>query len=232
MRLRDLAAARPRYGYRRLTVLLRREGRAVNAKRVYRLYKEEGLTVRVKRRRKLAAQARVPLPAPAAPGERWAMDFMSDALMDGSRFRVLTVVDVFTRECVALEPATSLPADAVTALLDRALRRRKTPAAITIDNGTEFTSRHFDGWAYERGIALDFIRPGRPMENGYIESFNGKVRDECLNMHWFADLDEARRLLDAWRRHYNTERPHSSLGDRPPEAYAASLLGCSPAATL
>ncbi len=171
MRLRDLAAVRPRYGYRRLTVLLRREGRRVNAKRVYRLYREEGLMVRVKRRRKIAAQVRVPLPAPSAPGERWAMDFMSDALMNGRRFRVLTVVDVFTRECIALEPAPSLPAEAVTAVLDRALRRSRTPAPITIDNGTEFTSRHFDAWAYERGIRLDFIRPGRPMENGYIESF-------------------------------------------------------------
>lgn len=225
MRLKELAYARPRYGYERLTILLQREGWEVNHKRIYRIYREEGLTVRTKRRRKRAAQTRLaPLPA-THPAQRWSVDFMSDALADGRRFRVLTAVDQFTRECVVLEAGQSIPSQAVTEALDQAIRQYGKPETITIDHGTEFTSNRFDQWAYQRGIQLDFISPGRPVENGFIESFNGKLRDECLNLHWFASLAEAKRLIEAWRREYNNTRPHSSLGNRAPAEYVAELLG-------
>jgi putative transposase len=179
MRLRDLALARPRYGYRRLTVLLRREGWHVNHKRIYRLYREEGLTVRVKRRKKLASWVRLKPPAATKINERWSMDFLSDALMDGRKIRILTVIDSFTRECLAVKVAQSLPARSVTDVLDEVIAGRGEPRTIQLDNGTEFTSNHFDAWAYLRGITLDFIQPGKPVENAYIESFNGRLRDEC-----------------------------------------------------
>lgn len=231
MRMKELALARPRYGYRRLHVLLRREGWRVNHKKVLRLYREEGLTLRIpRRRRKLASWVRVPLPAPDKPDERWTLDFVTDALADGRRFRILTVLDIFSRECLALDAATSLPSSLVTLVLDRLIARRRMPKVITLDNGTEFTCRHFDAWAYRRGIRLDFIRPGRPMENAFIESFNGRLRDECLNTCWWVAIDEARRELENWRRDYNETRPHSSLADGVPAAYVAQLLGCSPAA--
>jgi putative transposase len=221
MRLRDLALARPRFGYRRLTVLLRREGWRVNHKRVYRLYIAEGLQVRHKRRKKLASQRRVSLCVPQAPNERWTMDFMSDALADGRRFRVLTVLDSHTRECLAIEVGTHLRAPDVTTVLDDVIERRGAPELITCDNGTEFTSNHMDAWAYSRGVRLDFIRPGKPVENAFIESFNGRLRDECLNSHWFRSLREARRDIELWRLDYNQVRPHSRLGDLPPEVFAA-----------
>ena len=225
MRLKELAYARPRYGYRRLTVLLQREGWEVNHKRIYRIYREEELLVRTKRRKRRAAQRRLqPLPATRV-GEHWSIDFVSDQLADGRRFRVLTAIDQVSRECVCLEVAQKLPAEAVTAALDRAIWSYGQPNVITSDNGTEFTSNHFDRWAYKRGIGLDFITPGRPVENAFIESFNGKFRDECLNMHWFESLDQARRLIERWRIEYNETRPHSSLGNRAPAAYVAELLG-------
>ncbi len=225
MRLKELAYSRPRYGYRRLTVLLHREGWPVNHKRVYRIYGEEGLLVRTKRRKKRAAQRRLkPLPA-TEPGEHWSSDFVSDQLADGRRFRVLTAIDQVSRECVCLEVAQRLPADAVTKALDQAMETYGQPMIITSDNGTEFTSNVFDQWAYRRGIQLDFVAPGRPMDNGFIESFNGKLRDECLNMHWFESLSEARAIIEQWRVEYNEMRPHSSLGNRAPAAYVAELLG-------
>jgi len=225
MRIKELAYSRPRYGYRRLTVLLQREGWEVNHKRIYRIYGEEELLVRTKRRKKRAAQRRLkPLPATQV-GEHWSIDFVSDQLADGRRFRVLTAIDQVSRECVCLEVAQKLPADAVTAALDQAIWAYGQPKVITSDNGTEFTSNHFDQWAYKRGIQLDFIAPGRPVENAYIESFNGKLRDECLNMHWFESLAEAKRLIERWRIDYNETRPHSSLGNRAPAAYVAELLG-------
>jgi len=175
-------------------VLLQREGWPVNHKRVYRIYGEEGL-LRTKRRKKRAAQRRLkPLPA-TGPGEHWSIDFVSDQLADGRRFRVLTAIDQVSRECVCLEVAQRLPADAVTKALDQAMEIYGQPMVITSDNGTEFTSNVFDQWAYKRGIELDFVAPGRPMDNGFIESFNGKLRDECLNMHWFESLTEAQRVL-------------------------------------
>ena len=231
MRMKELAVARPRYGYRRLHVLLRREGWMVNPKRVLRLYREEGLTLRIPRKkRKYASWVRVPLPRPLGPNEQWALDFVTDALADGRRFRVLTVLDVFSRQCLALDAATHFPAARVTLVLDRIIEQRSQPSVMTLDNGPEFAGRHFDAWAYHRGIRLDFIRPGRPVENAFIESFNGRLRDECLNAHWWQDLDEARRDLEDWRRDYNERRPHSSLADLVPSAYVASLLGVSPTA--
>ena len=223
LRLRELAMDRPRYGYRRLTTLLKREGWHVNHKRVHRLYCEEELQVRVKRRKKLAAKPRIKPPAASRINERWSMDFMSDYQADGRRIRLLTVIDIFTRECLALKVARSIPARAVTAALESVIAKRGRPSVIQVDNGTEFTSNHFDAWAYMLDIKIDFIRPGRPVENCYIESFNGSVRDELLNMNWFEDLDDARHRAQAWRRDYNDVRPHSSLGDEPPSAFASQL---------
>jgi putative transposase len=229
LRLRELAMARPRYGYRRLHVLLGREGWKVGHERVYRIYREENLRVRTKRRRKLAAYTRAQPALPQAPRERWAIDFVSDALADGRRFRVLTVLDLFSRECVGLFAAVSFDAEAAALALDQAIGRGKKPEILTLDNGTEFTARAFDAWAHHRGIRLDFIRPGRPIENGFIESFNGRLRDECLNQHWFLSLGEAREQLAAWCREYNEARPHSSLGNLTPTEYLRTLLGRDPA---
>jgi putative transposase len=228
MRLRELAADRPRYGYRRVTILLRREGWLVNAKRVYRLYREEGLTVRVKRRKKLASHARVRPVAASRVNDRRTMDFVADSLSDGRRIRVLTVIDSFTRECLALKIARSLPASSVTEALEHVIEKRGQPRTIQVDNGTEFTSKHFDAWAYCRGIEVDFIRPGKPIDNAHIESFNGRLRDECLNARWFESVHDARQALQPWRRDYNQVRPHSSLGDLPPAAFAAQIQGLEP----
>jgi putative transposase len=228
MRLRELALARPRYGYRRLTILLRREGWHVNSKREYRLYREEGLTVRVKRRKKLASHARVRPPAAARVNDRWSMDFVSDSLSDGRKSRGLTVIDSFTRECLALKVARSLPSRSVTEVLDDVIARRGGPRTIQVDNGSEFTANHFDAWAYFHGIHVDFIRPGKPVDNAHIESFNGRLRDECLNSNWFESVDDARAALQDWRRDYNEVRPHSSLGDVPPAVFAAQIQGIAP----
>jgi len=181
--------------------------------------------VRTKRRRKRASEARVPLAEASRAGQRWSMDFVSDCLVGDRRIRVFAAIDQYTRECVSLEVGSTMPASAVTEALERAIKRRRTrPEAITCDNGTEFTSNLFDAWAHREGIKLDFIRPGRPVENGLAESFNARFRDECLNTSWFTSLDHARRVIDAWRRDYNETRPHSSLGDLAPAEYAARLL--------
>jgi putative transposase len=218
MRLRELAASRVRFGYRRLTVLLRREGWAVNAKR-YRLYTEDGLTVRIKVRRKIARRQRAPLLRPRRPNERWAMDFVSERLADGRWFRVLTVVDQFTRECVLLLADGSLTGQKVADALSQVIAERGAPAAITVDNGTEFASKAMDVWSYQYRVQLDFIRPGRPVENGYIESFNGRLRDECLNVHVFFSLVDVREKLELWRQDYNQVRPHSALDDYAPQQF-------------
>ncbi len=193
-RLKDLAATYVRYGYRRLTVFLRREGWKVNAKRIYRLYSEEGLTVRTKLRKKTTHRQRVPAPAATRPNQCWRMDFMSDRLADGRPVRILTMVDQYTRECVALAADRSFSGMKVVEALNRASQEYGgKPESITCDNGSEFAGRVLQGWAMEHGVKLIFIRPGRPMENGFIESFNGRLRDECLNVEWFTSLEDARR---------------------------------------
>jgi putative transposase len=212
LRLRDLAAARVRYGYRRLHVLLRREGWLVNHKRIYRLYREEGLGIRVKRRKKLASVPRV-LPLPATrPHERWSLDFLSDSLVDGRRFRVLTIVDNVSRVSPAIAVGVSLTGERVVGLLERLQRTTGTPERIAIDNGPEFISKALDAWAYCNGVQLEFSRPGKPTDNAFAESFNGHFRAECLDCHWFVSLEEARHMIEAWRLDYNTERPHRALG--------------------
>ena len=215
-RLLQLAAERKRFGYQRLHVLLRREGFPVNVKRIYRLYKEEGLSVRKRIRKRLKGCPRKELQAPTRPGEQWAMDFTSDALADGRALRTLNVVDTFTRECLAIEVDTSLPGLRVGRVLDRIIHERGRPEVIVTDNGPEFTSRVFDQWCYQRRIRHHFIQPGKPMQNGTCESFNGRFRDECLNEHWFRSLPEARRIAEAWRNDYNHRRPHGPLGDITP----------------
>jgi putative transposase len=225
MRLRDLAGSRVRYGYRRLTVLLRREGWAVNAKRIYRLYREEGLQVRTAKRAKRAARTRVPLPEPVRANQRWSMDFVSDRFADGKWFRILTVVDQFTRECLCTYADRSQTGEKVVEQMKRLVKLRGVPESITTDNGSEFAGQAMDAWAHQAGVKLDFIRPGRPVQNGYIESFNGRLRDECLNGEIFFGLKDAREKLESWRRDYNQKRPHTALADRTPEEFARVLGG-------
>jgi putative transposase len=222
LRARILALARkgPRYGYRRIHVLLRREGFAGNRKRTYRIYREERLSVRRRRRKRVAAAPREALPVPEQPNVRWSMDFVADTLGDGRTFRVLNVVDDFSREALATEVGRSIPGSRVARVLDRVAGARGLPSTIVVDNGPEFTSRVLDQWAYERGVELHFIQPGKPVQNAFVESFNGKFRDECLNQSWFVSLADACRSIGAWRLDYNRVRPHSSLGDLTPEAYA------------
>jgi putative transposase len=215
-RLRALAAERPRWGYRRLHVLLKRELGSINRKRVQRLYRLEGLAIRRRARKRVARTPRGANASTWQPGEAWAMDFMQDVLADGRRFRTLNVLDTVTRECLAIEVDTSLPGQRVVRLLDQLTLWHGAPKRITLDNGPEFTGQALDVWSYQHGITLDFIDPGRPMQNGYRESFNGKFRDECLNIHWFRSLADARRLITDWRQSYNTERPHSALCGRTP----------------
>ena len=231
--LRELALARPRFGYRRLWVMLRRQGRDVNRKRVYRVYREEGLTVR-RRKRKRVAAIRVPLVLPTRPDELWTMDFTQDALTSGRKFRTLNLMDGYTREALAIEVDTSLPGARVVRVLQRLQELGRAPERIQVDNGSEFVSRVVDQWAYAQGVALHFIRPGKPTDNGYIESFNGKFRDECLNQFWFVNLLEAQERIEAWRQDYNQERPHSSLGYQTPLEFAAQAAarGASPPTPL
>jgi putative transposase len=227
-RLREVAATHVRYGYRRLTVLLRREGWKVNAKRVYRLYDEENLKVRSVERKKIARRQRIPQSQARGPNQCWSADFVSDKLADGRSIRILTVIDQFTRECVWLEADRSMNGLKVVTALTRAIDERgAAPDSITLDNGSEFAGRAMECWAIQTGVQLCFIRPGRPVENGFIESFNGRLRDECLNVEWFPTLADAREKLAQWRDHYNLRRPHSALDDRAPAVFA-SLHGVSP----
>jgi putative transposase len=220
-RLREIAATYVRYGYRRLTVLLRREGWKINAKRVYRLYDEENLKVRSVERKKVARRQRVSQAQASGPNQCWSADFVTDKLADGRSIRILTVIDQFTRECVWLEADRSMSGPKVVAALTQAIAERGVaPNSLTLDNGSEFAGRAMESWALATGVQLCFIRPGRPVENSYIESFNGRLRDECLNVEWFRSLDEAREKLACWRDHYNHHRPHSALDDRAPAAFA------------
>ena len=199
MRLRELAASRVRFGYRRLTVMLRREGWRVNPKRIYRLYTEDGLTVRTKVRKKLARRSRVATPRATRPNQKWSMDFMSAKLIDGRWFRVLTVIDQFTRECLTLLADRALNGHRVALALSQVVAERGVPESITADNGSEFSGKAMDAWSYQYGVHLEFIRPGKPVDNGYIESFNGRLRDECLNVETFFDLSDVREKLERWR---------------------------------
>ena len=220
-RLKELAAQRRRFGYRRLWVLLRREGHVVNKKRVYRLYRQERLMVRRRGGRKRAVGTRAPMPVPSGPNRRWSLDFVHDQMTDGRRFRFLAVVDDGTRECLALVADTSIAGKRVARQLDRILARRGRPGAIVSDNGTELTSNAILTWADRHKLAWHYIAPGKPAQNAFIESFNGRLRDELLNETLFRSLPQARVVLEAWRRDYNAERPHSSLGWQTPLAFAA-----------
>jgi putative transposase len=230
VRLRDLAASRVHYGYRRLHVLLRREGWKVGPKLVYRLYIEEGLQMRSKRpRRHKSCQVRRQRATIARLNESWSMDFMADQLFDGRRFRLLTLVDNFSRESLAIRVGQRLTGDDVVQTLEEVVRRRgHKPATIRVDNGPEFISKSLDLWAYWNEVQLDFSRPGKPTDNAFIESFNGKLRAECLNQHWFLSLDDAQEVVEAWREDYNRNRPHSALGDRSPTEFAIFSAGASP----
>jgi putative transposase len=220
VRLRELAAQRPRYGSPRLCVLLRREGRRVNHKRVERLYREEKLSLRLKARRKRVSALRVPLPRPEQVNVRWSMDFVMDTLTGGRRFRCLTLVDDFSRECPSIYVDTSISGFQVTRVLDHLKETRGLPAALCTDNGPEFSGAALDQWAHAQGVQLHFIEPGKPVQNAYIESFNGRFRDECLNQMLFSDILDARRKIESWRLDYNQNRPHSSLGNMTPEEFA------------
>jgi putative transposase len=219
-RLRALALERRRFGYRRLLILLRREGLTLNHKRLFRLYCEEQLTVRKRGGRKRALGTRAPMTIPQGPNQRWSLDFASDVLSDGRRFRVLVVVDDFSRECLALVADSSLSGRRVTRELDRIDERCGLPLMIVSDNGTELTSHAILGWQAERGLAWHYIAPGKPMQNGLVESLIGRLRDECLNEHLFRSLPAARHTLELWRIDYNTQRPHTSLNGLTPFAFA------------
>jgi putative transposase len=231
-RLRALAGERRRFGYRRLYVLLRREGFLVNRKRIYRLYTQDGLTVRRRKRRRRMPRGASRLPAPTRVNERWSLDFVLDVLDDGRRFRLLTVVDDFTRSCLAIDVDTSIGGRRVAQVLQRLIETRGTPARLVTDNGPEFISRALDAWAYAHGIDLHFIEPGKPNQNAYIESFNGRLRDECLNEHWFFSLGQARETIETWRLDYNAVRPHSALGNVPPEEFEQLTLNRAAAPIL
>ena len=230
-RMRRLAADCPRAGYRMMLDRIRLEGTVVNHKRVYRLYRQEGLQLPKRRRKHLRSVKREPLTPALLLNARWSMDFMSDAFADGRRFRVFNVIDDFSRECLAIEVGTSLPGVVVTRVLDRIAAIRGYPKVIVTDNGPEFRGREMDAWAFHRKVRLHFIDPGKPMQNGFVESFNDKFRYECLNAHYFLGLDDARRRVEAWRREYNERRPHRSIGRIPPAMFAqrAAALQAPPA---
>lgn len=226
-RMHEIVATRIRYGYRRVHVMLKREGWQVGRNVVYRLYREEGLTLRTKqpRRRKMVVhrQARC---RPERPNEAWSLDFVHDQLSNGQKFRMLTVVDVFSREALAIEVGQRLRGENVVEVLNRLACRRGAPKYLFADNGAEFTGHLVDLWAYHHGVRIDFSRPGKPTDNAHIETFNGSLRDECLNVHWFASLAEAKRLIEAWRSEYNDSRPHMALGNLTPAEYLAGSGYC------
>jgi putative transposase len=221
-RLRALAGLRRRFGYRRLAWLLEREGTKVNLKKVYRVYREEGLAVRRRRGRRRAIGTRAPIVVPQALNQRWSLDFVSDQLANGRRFRLLNVIDDFNSECLAAVPDFSLSGLRVIRELERVIAIRGKPAMIVSDNGTELTSNAVLRWAAGHGIEWHYIAPGKPTQNAFVESFNGRLRDECLNEHVFATLAEARRIVEAWRIDYNTVRPHGRLGRLPPAVFGAT----------
>ncbi len=220
-RLKDLAARYRRYGYLRLHVLLAGEGLVVNAKRTYRLYREEGLQVR-RRKRRLPRRDRLPLPVPERPMQRWSVDFVSDQLASGRRFRILNVVDDHSRECPGQIVDVAISGARLVRFLEDMAARRGLPETLVMDNGPELTSRAMFEWSRRTGVGLHFIEPGKPVQNAFVESFNGRFRDECLNEEWFTTLAHARAVIQAWRVHYNTARPHSALGYQTPAAFLAT----------
>lgn len=220
-RMREIVQTRIRYGYRRVQVMLRREGWAVSKNLVYRLYREEGLVLRSKRpRRRKMVVHREERFEPKRPNEVWSLDFIHDQLSNGDKFRALTIVDVFSREALAIEVGHRLRGEHVVDVMNRLVRTRGAPKYLFADNGAEFTGHLVDLWAYHHTVRIDFSRPGKPTDNAFIETFNGYLRDECLNIHWFETLAEARRLIEAWRIEYNESRPHMALGNIPPSEYA------------
>lgn len=219
LRLRDLVAARVRYGYRRLHVLLRREGWRVNHKRVYRLYRLEGLALQRRCRRKRASTVRV-IPVQAQlPDERWSMDFVSDTLANGQRFRALAFVDNVSRVSPAIEVGETPTWQHVVRVLERLKATHGLPKRIAVDNGPEYISKALDTWAHEHGVQLEFSRPGKPTDNAFIKSFNSRLRQDCLNQHWFRSIAEAPTIIEAWRQDYNANHPHSALGYTSPEMF-------------
>lgn len=224
LRIREIAQVRVRYGYRKIRVLLNREGWKVGKKLVYRLYREEGLTLRHKpRRNRRAALHRRERFRPTAPNQVWGLDFVADQLADGRRFRALTILDVFTRESLAIDVGQSLKGEDVVRALNTIGHKRGAPRFLFCDNGSEFTSQSMDLWAYQRKVQIDFSRPGKPTDNAYVESFNGTLRAEYLDVHWFATLTEAKQIIEAWRREYNESRPHRSLGERTPLEFVSQI---------
>ena len=225
MRLRELAMARVGYGYKRLHILLLREGWVINHKCVYRLYKEEGLCMRKKPpRRRKACMKREIRPLASEKNECWSMDFMSDQLFDGRRIRLLTIVDNHTRESLAIHVSQRIRGIEVVEVLEKVVKEHGKPKTIRVDNGPEFISKDVDLWAYWNKVKLDFSRPGKPTDNAYIESFNARFRLECLNEHWFLGLDDVKEKVESWRQDYNTERPHSALNNLTPEEFASSKI--------
>jgi putative transposase len=223
-RLLELAADNASWGCAMLHDVLKSEGLVINHKRTERLYQEYRLSVRRRWRRKLPASQRVPLPTASSSNQQWAMDFIHDQLGNGRRFRCLTMVDTFTRQCLAIRVDTSIGGAGVVEQLQSLQQQGLLPEVITVDNGPEFTGRALHHWAKESGVKLHHIQPGKPMQNGYIESFNGKMRSDCLNQNWFTTLEDARLRIEAWRIKYNTLRPHSSIGRIPPDVFAKRFL--------
>jgi putative transposase len=221
-KIRKLANERRRFGSPRIHLLLRREGLVINHKKTERIYREEGLSLRKRKRKKCGARARLIMPVPLKPNERWSMDFVTDTIVTGRHFRALAIVDDYSRECPAIEVDTSLGGTRVVNVLEKLAETRGLPEVITIDNGPEFAGRALDEWAYRKGVKLNFIRPGKPIENAYVESSNGRLRDECLNENWFINLKHARDIIESWRKDYNEARPHSSLNGLTPKEFVAN----------
>lgn len=228
-RIREICQTRVRFGYRRVHVLLRREGWEINAKKTYRIYKELGMQLRNKTpKRRVKAKLRKDRAEATRPNDVWAMDFVHDQLATGRKIRVLTVVDTFSRFAPVIDPRFSYRGEDVVATLDRVCRRIGYPKTIRVDQGSEFISRDMDLWAYQRGVTLDFSRPGKPTDNAFIEAFNGRFRAECLNAHWFMSLADAAEKMEAWRGDYNEQRPHSAIGHKVPAELMKSAHDTSP----
>ncbi len=223
LRIREIANARVRYGYRKIRVLLIREGWKVGKKLVYRLYREEGLTLRSRPKARRVSAHRPQRPRAERPNQIWSMDFVSDQYSTGGRFRALTVVDIFTRECLAIEVGRCLKGEDMVRVLQQLQQQRGLPQVLFCDNGSEFTSQAMDLWAYCHKVTIDFSRPGKPTDNAFVESFNGTLRSECLDAHWFQGPADAASLIESWRREYNECRPHRALGDRTPLEFAREI---------